>query len=97
MYTKIYCPNLFTAGGYWEFYKGKTLVAIHDENGLRLVKHVVFATEITRAQGFRYWEKHFAERACYTLPTLLEEAVNKEAIYRGHFVDRYGEYVTIYG
>lgn len=97
MYTKVYHPNLFTTGGYWEFYKGKTLAAIRDEEGLRLVHHVTFPPEITRAQGFRYWEKHFAERPYYALPEPLEEAINKEAIYRGHFIDKYGERVTIYG
>lgn len=58
------------------FYKNGQVYAWHEEDGSWAFIHPGKAPVcLTRSQGFRYWEKHFPGRACYTLPPLLEAAV----------------------
>ena len=57
------------------YYKDGRLIAIRDENGLRLLEEAKPASggfiRITRSQAFRYWEKHFPEAYCWSLPPVL--------------------------
>ena len=53
--------------------------------------------ELTRAQGYRYWLKHFPGRCCFDLPPLLLEATAKPCQTYGNYVNRNGERVGYAG
>lgn len=54
--------------------------------------------ELTRAQGFRYWSKYFPDRTCYSLPEVLEEAINKPCTSEGVFYSKkYNELIGYAG
>lgn len=44
--------------------------------------------ELTRAQGFKYWERHFPDRICYSLPTALAEAIDRDFRSEGTFYSK---------
>lgn len=99
-YTKIVLPRLFDdCARAVDFYKNGKLFAYDcgDGRGIQIIPPVRNPIELTRAQGFRYWERHFPERACYTLPALLEEAVDREPKSFGIFFDRNGEEIGYCG
>ena len=56
-----------------------------------------YGADLTRAKGFRYWERHFPGLPCWLLPAALEEATDMEAHYKGEYLDRDGELVGIFG
>lgn len=80
-------------GSYTIFYKdGKEIATKHSpcewfpKGSFTLQPQYVEAYEpLTRRQGYRYWKKHFPNQSCYYLPTLLEEAINKECEVSGTF------------
>ena len=51
-----------------------------------------------RSQGYKYWKKYFPNRACYTLPEILQEAIDREPRTEGRFYsEKYGEYIGYIG
>jgi len=53
--------------------------------------------ELTRAQGFKYWEKYFPNRTVWELPLPLQEAIDRDCVSFGEFVDKNGELVGYAG
>jgi hypothetical protein len=99
MYSKAVAPSFFF-GQVTLFYKDGEIIASRQGESapIRLYQRgSLRQVSLTRAQGFRYWGKHFPDRACYTLPALLEEAVAKESASFGTFVNRRGEEVAYEG
>lgn len=95
-YTKRTTRSLF-GDDYVEFFKNGKLAAIRLNGQLAIVPKYTAPIELTRAQGFRYWKRHFPERTCYDLPALLEEATNAEPRSFGTFFTRDGEEVGYIG
>lgn len=95
-YTKRTTECLF-GGTYTQFFKNAELIATRDGGKIELIPKYAHPIELTRAQGFRYWKRHFPERACYSLPALLEEATNAEPRSFGTFFTRDGEKVGYIG
>jgi hypothetical protein len=92
MYTKETYPNLFGIGSWTNYYKNGKLIAMRSEGRLELVNiHEPAYDVLTRAKGYRYWEKHFPDRYCWSLPEMLQEALDMEPASSGYFVDRNGE------
>lgn len=54
-------------------------------------------SELTRAQGYRYWIKHFPGRCCFDLPSLLLEATEKPCKTYGSYINRNGKRVGYAG
>lgn len=84
MYTKEVITNFFDDGTTTNFYKNGMLIASRKNSEPIKFYHRYYSLfdPITRAKGYRYWEKHFPNRACYALPKLLEDAVYLEAEYK---------------
>lgn len=93
MYIKESYPDLFGLGAWTNYYKEGKLIATRIEGGkLELAnQHGPKYDLLTRAKGYRYWEKHFPERYCWSLPEMLQEALDMEPASRGWFIDRNGE------
>lgn len=53
--------------------------------------------ELSRAQGFKYWAKYFHGRYDWELPLPLQDAVNRDCVSFGEFVDKNGELVGYEG
>ena len=94
MYTKETC-SLF--GATTSFYKDGHIVARKRDGVLRLCHSAQEPVEITRAQGFRYWGRHFPLRACWDLPEALAAAVGKDCRSFGTYVRKDGEVVGYAG
>jgi len=95
-YTKSTTECLF-GGTYTRFFKNGELIATRDGGKIELIPKYAHPIELTRAQGFRYWKRHFPERVCYALPALLEEAVDREPSSFGSFFNRNGEEIGYCG
>lgn len=99
-YTKSVLVSLFDDGARLvSYYKNGRLCAFDngDGRGIQLVPMAKSSIELTRAQGYRYWAQHFPGRTCYSLPALLEEAVDREPQSYGSFVTRNGERIGYIG
>ena len=81
------------------FYKGRKVIGRRREgNPIHLcVNHDCPEIELTRAQGYRYWQKHFPERVCWDLPFALYCAVCQEPRSFGTYTDKNGELVGYAG
>ena len=88
MYTKRTFSALFSASPITVFYKDGVEIARKANGVLRLIPTYHAPIELTRAKGYRYWGKHFADRACYNLPQALQEAVEKEPTTWGSFFNK---------
>ena len=88
-YSKTSYPNLFGDGNWTNYYKGSKLIATRDGNGpIKLTNHHGPAYDtLTRAKGYRYWEKHFPDRYYWDLPQELQDAVDMESATSGEFWD----------
>ena len=53
--------------------------------------------ELSRAQGYKYWKKHFKNRLIWDLPEALQEAINKEPTAYGEYTNREGEVIGYIG
>jgi len=53
--------------------------------------------ELSRAQGFKYWEKHFKGWLYWDLPKALQEAIEKEPTAYGEYTNREGEVIGYIG
>ena len=95
-YTKRTTRSLF-GDDYVEFFKDGKLAAIRLNGQLAIVPKYTAPIELTRAQGFRYWRRHFPQRVCWDLPTALVVAVETEPRSFGTFVDRNGALVGYIG
>ena len=90
--------DLFSEGNFWRYYyRDGRLYGESGCYGLRLFPAPVSKVELTRAQGYRYWAKHFPDRACYTLPEALQEAIDRPPVSSGYYVDHSGELVGYEG
>ena len=88
MYSKRVISSLFSTSPITVFYKNGVEVARKANGILRLVPTYHAPVELTRAKGYKYWGKHFADRACYGLPLVLQEAVEKEPTTHGRFFNK---------
>lgn len=93
MYTKKVMPNLFGDGGWTGFYKNSELIATREDGEfIKLLQHKGPSYDtLTRAKGYRYWERHFKERYYWALPDLLQDAIDMPSATSGYFIDRHGE------
>lgn len=98
MYTKRTIPALFSESTITIFYKDGVEVATR-RNGVTALRPVYHTPmELTRAQGFRYWEQHFPNRFCWDLPEVLQMALEKEPTAHGEFFSkRFGDWVYYEG
>lgn len=92
MYTKKTYINLFDdSTPVTDYYKDGELIGYRDKNGIHLYGwHGPAHDPLTRAKGYRYWGKHFPDRYCWSLPELLQDALDMAPASRGVFVDRSG-------
>ena len=87
----IFNPTWGKMRVYW---KNGRVIARSDKGRLKFESGLPFKTPVvmTRSQGYRYWEKHFPNRICYSLPRLIEAAVDlyddSEVVYQ---IDKSGE------
>ena len=91
-YTKTSYPNLFGDGAWTNYYKNSKLIATRDASGpiTLTYHHGPKYDTLTRAKGYRYWEKHFSGRYYWDLPQELQDALDMAPATRGYFVDRNG-------
>lgn len=99
MYTKVTTPALFLDGNFVRVYKDGNLRGYKTPSCpiFTLVNTTTSDVNISRAQAYRYWEKHFADLPCYCLPEVLQEALEKVPTYEGYYFDRKGELVCTVG
>lgn len=84
------------AGHYRAYHKKGKVIGIWTaaSQSLKLVhrpEQPIDRVEITRAQAYRYWEKHFDKRSVYSLPKLLQEAVDKPCKSNGTYIKKDGQ------
>lgn len=100
MYTKKVINHLFfpCLGAYTEYYKNGKYIGARYYNGVTLVKPHSEPCEISRAQAFKYWERHFSGLPCWLLPKPLEDALDKPVKSNGvYWSKRRREYVGYSG
>lgn len=79
------------------FYRNGHLIGMSRNGQVERIKsHEERYEPLTRAKGFRYWNKHFTGRYCWDLPEVLQEAVEMECRACGSFI-RNGEEVGYCG
>lgn len=66
-------------------------------NGTFLIGHINHRAPLTRAQGFKYWEKHFKDKYIFELPKELQKAIELEPTSHGCYMDRNGHLVGYSG
>jgi len=95
MYTKT--TSVFF-GTITTFYKDGRLIACRRE-GERIHFAIPYSEPVTltRAQAFRYWERHFPDRVCWDLPSELYEATELPPKSSGVYTDSNGELVGYEG
>lgn len=94
--VEIYESLFFsTNGSYFKdiYRNGSKIACAHYTDGKRdwviwLNKSSSEPIELTRAQGFKYWRKHFANRPCYSLPKELAEATDRDFRSSGVFYSK---------
>ncbi len=94
--------NGLFAGHYRAYHKQGQVIAIWTATmqALKLVHRYEQPNpqvEISRAQAFRYWRKHFDKQSVYSLPKLLQEAVEKPCKSFGTYVRKDGNLVGYEG
>ena len=88
MYTKRITVDLFFGTpNYTEFFKNGKLIAIRRGDAWTMVGHVS-KVELTRAQGYKYWERYCPNRIDWSLPQPLQDALEREPRTSGVFFDR---------
>ena len=100
MYTKeVRDYSLFISTPVTVYFKDGKVVGRKQDGVMTLTPSFADNTvELTRAQGYRYWGKHFPNLPCYCLPDALREAINKEPWSCGAYFDRKrGEWVGYSG
>lgn len=98
MYTKVVRTNLFfPSESYTQFLKNGVVVAVRYKGELKLSPKYPEPIRLTRAQGYKYWTRHFIDRPYWRLPKALEEAIFEEPRYFGTYIDRNGELVGTEG
>lgn len=53
--------------------------------------------ELTRAQAYRYWSKHFPDEYFFNLPQALQEGLDRKPQSYGYYINRHGEMVGYEG
>lgn len=98
MYTKKHSAGLF-ATDITYFYKDGYLIATRDSKGWHRYPNKLkgYGCSLTRAQGYRYWQRHFPGLPCWLLPEPLEEATDLEPEYKGEYTDKSGEVIGVFG
>lgn len=81
-------PALFTDLPTRIYYKDSRAVGMSYEGAVSLLPSYSSTCELTRAQGYRYWEKHFSNRNYYSLPLILQEAIDKPSRSFGQYVSK---------
>ena len=88
VYSIVTIPAFFTKLPTRLYYKNGREIARSCDGHISLLPSYHSKCELTRAQGFRYWEKHFPDRSRYTLPQVLQEAVDKPSHSFGQYVSK---------
>ena len=92
MYTasRYECP--FTGIMVTEFFRDGHYIGHRDEGQpIVLEPHFNDNIELTRAQGFKYWKRHFSNRSCYTIPEALAQAIERTPKSFGYYFNKYGK------
>lgn len=99
MYTKRTIVDIFFGTpAYTEFRKDGELVAVRLGSEWQFTRKLCpSSVELTRAQGFKYWERHFSDRVCWSLPQPLQAALDREPRTIGEYTDRRGERIGYEG
>lgn len=81
-----------------DFYRDGKLVATRiDHEPIRLIPQYSEPIELTQAQGFKYWSRHFSGRTCWDIPQALQDALNRPSKTKGSYIDRNGEQIAYEG
>ena len=95
--TEIYC-SFFTGKMHKNFYRNGQVIGWANGQEVRRNPEVRTEDEISRAQAFRYWDRNFKGRYCWTLPELLQEALDKPSkTYGSYWNERLQEVVGYEG
>lgn len=89
--------SFFSDGVVKYFYRDGELIGRAEDS--KVTKHSTFGTfhELSRAQGYRYWNQHFPNRLFLDLPEALQEAIEKEPTTYGEYTNRNGEIIEYIG
>lgn len=82
MYTIKRYPSPFEDDETVEVHINGELRGIKYGNQWLLIRDPVYPVELSRAQGYRYWKRHFPDKPCWLLPQILQDAIDKEAEYK---------------
>lgn len=79
----------FGSGVHREYYKEGRLIAVSNCDGIRYFGSVVVSgCDLSRAQGYRYWEKYFSGCIDISLPAPLQVALDKPCVSYGEYYDK---------
>lgn len=89
--------SFFGDGMVKNFYRDDQLIGWAEDG--KVARYSTFGTfhELSRAQGYKYWKKHFKNRLIWDLPEALQEAINKEPTAYGEYTNREGEVIGYIG
>lgn len=85
--------SLFVDSPSKNYYKNGELWAVSHNGNLFLIGRRHYQAPLTRAQGFKYWKRHFPNWFYFDLPELLQEAIDRPTERYGTYIDRNGEVV----
>ena len=99
MYTKRVAINLFVSDcPYTIYYKdGELYGYVFNNCPVLNAERASYPIELTRAQGYKYWKKHFPNRIVWSLPEALQTAIDRDPTSFGVFRDKNGELVGYEG
>lgn len=85
--------------GYYKAYhkRGYEVARFTPQEGLQLKKRTAAACELSRAQAYRYWAKHFPSHAVFNLPQALQVAIDKPCTAHGIYITKDGKRVAYEG
>lgn len=79
-----------------EFHKNGALIGL-SRNGKITRYATTIRYELSRAQGYKYWERYFPNRLLWDLPEALQEAIDKEPTAYGEYTNKEGETIGYIG
>lgn len=81
-------PALFSEFPTRIYYKNGREIGRSSNGAIYLYPSCSSDCELTRAQGFRYWKRHFGHRSYYALPQALQDAIDKPCRSFGQYVSK---------
>lgn len=89
--------SIFRKGTTKEYRKDDVLIGWSDNGEVTRYKVTTVPYELSRAQGYKYWERYFPNRLVWDLPEALQEAIEKEPTAYGEYTNRNGETIGYIG